>query len=375
MSRELYIGLMSGTSMDGLDCALVYFDSNTPQLLDFISPALNDSLKERLLSLCKGSQTTLIEVGELDHLIAHDFAETITELLKRNSLTAADISAIGSHGQTVWHQPARKGKSGIPFTMQLGDPNLISQKTGITTVADFRRRDMAAGGQAAPLVPAFHSALYRLTNIDCIVVNIGGIANITRLPADQQQPVIAYDTGPGNVLMDAWIMRHQQRNYDADGQWAATGTPHTELLNQLLKEPYLGLTAPKSTGRELFNSDWLDRQLMAFGKQIPENDIQATLLEFTAQSIGQEVQKQFSTGKLVVCGGGASNDQLLKRLDQHLPGFTVGTSTDEGMDPDAMEAAAFAWMARQTMHRKPIDLCSITGASEPVILGGVYYND
>jgi len=372
MSSPLYIGLISGTSMDGVDCALIEAGVNF-QVVDYQCHPLPPALKRNLLALCSNVGVTLPLLGETDIATARCFAEAVQQLLAANQLPASRITALGSHGQTIWHQPPRPGTT-YPFTLQLGDPNTIAALTGITTVADFRRRDMAAGGQGAPIVPALHRALFSLPGTNRMVLNLGGIANITVLPADNHLPY-GFDTGPASVLLDGWIDRHQGLPFDDGGAWAATGTLQPLLLQQLMLEPYLQLPAPKSTGRELFNLPWLDRQLTATGQDFSTADVQATLLEFTALSVAQAVTSCGDCGDLIVCGGGARNLVLLARIAALLPHFKISTSTEHGLHADCVEAAAFAWFASLTLNRGKIDFSPFTGASGPVVAGGIYYAD
>ncbi|KJG55459.1 anhydro-N-acetylmuramic acid kinase [Photobacterium kishitanii] len=374
---EKYIGLMSGTSMDGVDAVLVEINNNNIQLLGSHPFAMGNNLKQSLLDICLGQPTNLQTLGELDHRLGHLFADAVLALLKKTNTQAADVTAIGSHGQTVFHSPHTE----YAFTMQIGDANIIAAKTGITTIADFRRKDMAFGGQGAPLVPAFHQQLFSSTQCTRVILNIGGIANITVL--EPNKAVTGFDTGPGNMLMDAWINLHQQKNYDEDGNWARSGSISTPLLTLLLSEPYLEQPAPKSTGRELFNLTWLQQYLAdpAIEKlQLSACDIQATLTEYTAQTIANEVKKTGLTAtvnpnELLVCGGGAHNSILMQRLTELLPNWCVMTTADRGVDIDNMEAMAFAWLAYRTMHHQSGNLPEVTGARRLAQLGAIYPAD
>ncbi|CEO39438.1 anhydro-N-acetylmuramic acid kinase [Photobacterium kishitanii] len=374
---EKYIGLMSGTSMDGVDAVLVEINNNNIQLLGSHPFAMGNNLKQSLLDICLGQPTNLQTLGELDHRLGHLFADAVLALLKKTNTQAADVTAIGSHGQTVFHSPHTE----YAFTMQIGDANIIAAKTGITTIADFRRKDMAFGGQGAPLVPAFHQQLFSSTQCTRVILNIGGIANITVL--EPNKAVTGFDTGPGNMLMDAWINLHQQKNYDEDGNWARSGSISTPLLTLLLSEPYLEQPAPKSTGRELFNLTWLQQYLTdpAIEKlQLSACDIQATLTEYTAQTIANEVKKTGLTAtvnpnELLVCGGGAHNSILMQRLTELLPNWCVMTTADRGVDIDNMEAMAFAWLAYRTMHHQSGNLPEVTGARRLAQLGAIYPAD
>ncbi|NVO62185.1 anhydro-N-acetylmuramic acid kinase [Photobacterium damselae] len=373
---EKYIGLMSGTSMDGVDAVLVEIDDKQIKLLGHHAFPMGKNLKQSLLDICLGQPTSLQIIGELDHRLGHLFADAVLALLDHTQTPASEITAIGSHGQTVFHSP----QSQYAFTMQIGDANIIAAKTGITTIADFRRKDMALGGQGAPLVPAFHQQLFSVPDLTRVILNIGGIANITVL--EPTCAVTGYDTGPGNMLMDAWIQRHLDHSYDKDATWAKAGNVNQPLLTRLMQEPYLQLSAPKSTGRELFNLPWLDMHLSKLeamnSQPLSLQDIQATLAEYTAVTIADEVRKHGSsttTKELLVCGGGAHNPLLMERLAMWLPDWDVMTTADRGVDIDNMEAMAFAWLAYRTMHHQPGNLPEVTGAKALTSLGAIYPAD
>jgi anhydro-N-acetylmuramic acid kinase len=289
--------------------------------------------------------------------------------LVRSGLRAGEIRALGSHGQTVRHHPA----GAYPFTSQLGNPAVIAELTRITTVADFRARDVAAGGQGAPLAPGFHAAQFRSPAVDRVILNLGGIANITYLPSAGAQPVIGFDTGPGNTLIDQWTYRHRQQRFDRDGAWAATGRVSGALLERLLADPYFAMAPPKSTGREHFHLDWLQGHLAALGQVLAAQDVQATLLELTARSVARALTG-FVPGvrELYVCGGGSHNRALMAALSERLPEMTLHTTEELGIHPDWVEAVAFAWLAHQTLEGLPGNLPSVTGARRPVILGAIY---
>ncbi|TAK73566.1 MAG: anhydro-N-acetylmuramic acid kinase [Gammaproteobacteria bacterium] len=356
---ELYIGLMSGTSADGIDAALVDFSQTPPVTIATHYQPYSPALREQILALCVQGENEIHRLGELDVVLGSAFAEAVNHLLQQQSLAPSEIKAIGSHGQTVRHAPSR-------FTLQVGDPNTIAAKTGITTIADFRRKDIAHGGQGAPLLPAFHHHLFATTKTQRVIVNIGGIANVTLLSS----PIIGFDTGPGNVLMDAWIGLHQQQTHDKDGAWAAQGQVHPALLERLLADTYFHLPPPKSTGREYFHLAWLQQYLET---PTPPQDVQATLAELTARSILLSIQKHQSVGEILICGGGAHNTFLMQRLQQLAePHYTVDSTQKYGIHPDWVEAIAFAWLARQTLLRQPGNLPSVTGAHQAVILGGIY---
>ena len=365
--KELYIGVMSGTSMDGVDTALVSIEGTRITLLAHDEFPMPDDLKARLLEVCIGQKTDLITIGELDHQLGHLFADAVLQLLEKSGTSASSITAIGNHGQTVFHQPT--GNS--PFTIQLGDANIISAKTQIQTVADFRRKDMALGGQGAPLVPAFHHTIFEPQDSSVVVLNIGGISNISVLRPNQ--PTLGYDTGPGNMLMDAWVDKHTGEKFDRDAQFAQKGQLNRLLLEQLLSESYLSQVPPKSTGRELFNLPWLEQQLTEF-RDLAAEDVQRTLCEYTALTIANEVDtyRLGSQPALYVCGGGTRNPLLMKRLSELLPSWEVESTTSKGVDADYMEAMAFAWLAQRHVHQLPSNLPEVTGASRPASLGVLY---
>lgn len=362
---ELYIGLMSGTSIDGIDAGLVDFSHGKIELIAFHYQAFPEELRQRIHNLSQPDQPILLkDYGNLDSRIGQLFAGAAQQLLDNTKIPASSITAIGSHGQTVYHAP----ESSNGFSLQIGDPNRITQLTGITTVADFRRRDIAVGGQGAPLVPAFHQAVFADKSITRTVVNIGGIANITVL---DRNPVIGFDTGPGNGLMDWWCQQHCGTPYDRNGDWAAGGQVLPTLLDSLKDDIYFQLAPPKSTGKEYFSSAWLTKKLALFTGVAPV-DVQATLCQFSADTITKAIQSHApNTAQTLICGGGAHNTQLLARLRQNLQEPVMPTS-ELGIDPDHVEAIAFAWLARQTLNNLPGNLCSVTGADAPVILGGIY---
>ena len=368
--KELYIGVMSGTSMDGVDTALVSIEDTGITLLAHDEFPMPDDIKAYLLEVCIGQKTDLIAIGELDHQLGHLFADAVLQLLDKSGTPASSVTAIGNHGQTVFHQPT--GDS--PFTMQLGDANIIAAKTQIQTVADFRRKDMALGGQGAPLVPAFHHTIFHPQDSSVVVLNIGGISNISVLRPNH--PTLGYDTGPGNMLMDAWVAKHTGEKFDRDAQFALKGQLNQALLEQLLNEYYLSQMPPKSTGRELFNLPWLEQQLTEF-KDLTAEDVQCTLCEYTALTIANEV-KAYRLGNqpaLYVCGGGTRNPLLMKRLSELLPSWDVDSTTSKGVDADYMEAMAFAWLAQRHVHQLPSNLPEVTGASRAASLGVLYRAD
>lgn len=365
MKSGRYIGVMSGTSLDGVDVVLAAIDENmVAQQASYCHPMPPD-LRQAILAICQGQALTLSQLGQLDTRLGQLFAEAVLTLMRRESLEVDDITAIGCHGQTVWHEP----QSAAPNTLQIGDNNQIVAATGITVVGDFRRRDMALGGQGAPLVPAFHQALIMDATERRMVLNIGGIANLSLLIPGQ--PVRGFDTGPGNMLLDAWIWRNQGKAYDKDAQWARSGKVSHALLDALLREPWLALPPPKSTGRELFNLGWLEQHLRHF-PGIAAQDVQATLNEFTAVSIAQQVQLNDGCDRLLACGGGSRNPLLMARLAAHLAGTEVTMTDTIGINGDDMEALAFAWLAFRTLSGLPGNLPAVTGAREKSVIGAIY---
>jgi anhydro-N-acetylmuramic acid kinase len=369
--QGLYVGLMSGTSLDSIDAVVIQTDGAQAKLLASHSHPIENALRHRLLALAESPTTTLEEVGEVDRELGIQFACAVRDLLSLAAIPAIRIVAIGSHGQTIRHRPARSGPS-RGFTLQIGDPNTIAEMTGICTVADFRRRDVAAGGQGAPLVPAFHQAVFGSPGVDRVVANIGGMSNISVLP-ESGSDATGFDTGPGNALMDAWTTLHLGLPFDADGDWASSGKADMALLSALLRHPFLSLPPPKSTGREEFNLPWLERALGELGRRLEPQDVQATLLELTARTLIAGIMDAMPTcTEIYLCGGGARNVTLVDKLAQLLPGRTVATTEHLGVHPDWVEACAFAWLGHQSLIGSPGNLPSVTGATRRVILGGVY---
>lgn len=364
---ELYIGLMSGTSADGIDASLVDFSDGNIRLVDFVHQPFADDLKADIQHASNPDTLIALQVyGALDAKLGQQFAEAANALLTKAKIPASSVKAIGSHGQTVHHAPDNR----FPFSLQIGDPNLIAEKTGITTVADFRRRDMAAHGQGAPLVPAFHQAVFSHPNEHRCIVNIGGIANITVLPADQTAAVTGFDTGPGNTLMDQWIHKHQGRNYDSNGAWAKTGAINGKLVALLKQDAYFQAQPPKSTGKEHFSLRWLEQNTAL--SDYSAEDVQASLCYLTAVTICDAIQKYApETGRTLICGGGAHNGFLLRLIRRNLAHPVASTET-QGIHPNHVEAMAFAWLAKQRMNNLPGNLKEVTGAHHPVILGGIY---
>lgn len=359
---SLYIGLMSGTSLDGIDAALVEFADERPVLRGTQFLPYPDAIRAEALALNTAGIDEIHRGALLGRQLSLLYAEAVHQLLGACAARAIDIAAIGCHGQTVRH------RADLGYTVQLVNPAVLVEETGIAVVADFRSRDLAAGGQGAPLVPAFHASMFRHATHNRVILNLGGIANITALPATG--PVIGFDTGPANVLLDLWCAHHRGCAFDQDGQWAASGKLIPELLETMLAEPYFSLPPPKSTGRDLFNEAWLARHDL--GSHEPA-DVQATLLELTARSVADAIRRDCpDTKELYACGGGAANPPLLARLDSNLPGIEVTTTETLGLHPDWVEAVAFAWLARQTLLRRPGNLPDVTGARGSRILGAVY---
>jgi anhydro-N-acetylmuramic acid kinase len=361
-----YLGLISGTSADSIDSVLVSFHRGMPQLLASHSHPWPGALRERMLALAQGeSAPDLDTLGRLDVEIAHGFAEASLELLERSGTPASAVRAIGSHGQTLRHRPG----GDYPFTLQLGDPSVIAERCGIDVVADFRRADIAAGGQGAPLLPAVHAMLLARPGHARVVLNLGGIANITVLGADGS--VLGFDTGPANGLLDAWCLRQRGESFDRDGSYAASGQADEALLEQLLDDPYFALAPPKSTGREYFHLDWLATHPRLAALQ--PADVQATLLELTARSVAAAItQHAPDAGEVLACGGGVHNGALMRRLAELLAPRALLSTSRYGVDPDFLEATAFAWLARQRLLGLPGNLPSVTGARGPRVLGAIY---
>ena len=368
MKDNLYIGLMSGTSMDAIDAALVSITSSGIKLLESQTVAIPGPVRSDILALNKSGDNEIERMMVLDNRLGHLFADAVMQLLEKASQTADNITAIGSHGQTLRHRP----DGGDGNTLQVGNANIIAEKTGITVITDFRRRDMAAGGQGAPLVPAFHSAVFHDNKANRVIVNIGGIANITVLPKNNNEPVTGYDSGPGNLLMDTWIKQHHNQSMDAHGQWAASGKADESLVSALLDDAYFRQAAPKSTGRDYFNSHWLEQHLQPY-QGLAAEDVQASLCELTAISIADAIgQSGADEHEIYICGGGGHNTFLISRLQQHMPQQAVTTTSALGLDPDWVEATAFAWLAKQSLSQQAGNLPAVTGATHAVILGGIY---
>lgn len=359
---ELYIGLMSGTSLDGVDAALVDFAGAQPAVRGTRFLPYPDSIRAEALALNSPGADEIHRAALLAREVSLLYAEAVHQLLDECEVAPGAVAAIGCHGQTVRH------RADLGYTVQLVDPALLVERTDIRVVANFRARDLAAGGQGAPLVPAFHADVFRHASRNRVILNVGGIANITALPASG--PVIGFDTGPGNVLLDMWCARHRGCAFDAGGEWAASGAVVQALLDDMLAEAYFALPPPKSTGRDLFNEPWLAHHDLS---RYAAADVQATLLELTARSVADAMERHCpNTAELYVCGGGASNNQLLRRLQALLVNVSVSTTDDLGLHPDWVEAVAFAWLARRTLVQQPGNLPEVTGAGGLRVLGAIY---
>jgi anhydro-N-acetylmuramic acid kinase len=367
-SHSLYIGLMSGTSLDGVDGVLASFPENFPQnacrTLGTAYVAFPAPLRAELMVLQAPTDNEIEREALAANTLAHHYADCVTQLLKQSGHAAAEVTAIGVHGQTIRHRPE------LGFTRQTNNPALLAELSGIDVIADFRNRDIAAGGQGAPLVPAFHQAVFGLPGHTRVVANIGGIGNISVLHADGR--VTGFDTGPGNVLMDAWISQHLGQAYDADGAWAASGKVIPALLTSLRADPFFALPPPKSTGRDLFNPAWLSTKLLPYDVAAAA-DVQATLAAFTASTLADAIKTHAPVVDAVyICGGGAYNHHLMQQLAQALPAATVTSTAALGVAPNQVEALAFAWLAQRFTQRQPGNLPRVTGASGSRILGALY---
>ncbi|MEE8365101.1 MAG: anhydro-N-acetylmuramic acid kinase [Gammaproteobacteria bacterium] len=366
-SSTIYIGLMSGTSLDGVDIAIVDFASQPPALLHCTTWPYAESLRQRIRNLTQDNSASIDALCQLDVELGITYADIVNRSLDTTGLERSQIRAIGNHGQTIRHHPS----GDLPYTLQVGDPNIIAARTGISTVGDFRRRDVALGGQGAPLAPAFHNFMFRSDSCDRAIINIGGIANITCLPANPDSEVVGFDTGPGNTLLDYWINQHQGLAHDDRGSWAASGSIIEDLLNDMLsKERYFEQSPPKTTGTDYFNPNWLNPYLQT---EFSPPDVQATLLELTAVSIAKGLaQLTTPPQECYICGGGVHNHFLLERLRQAIPGCPVDSTEALGIDPDYVEAWAFAWLAQQSINHRAGNLPTVTQASASVVLGGIY---
>ncbi|WP_024940462.1 anhydro-N-acetylmuramic acid kinase [Xanthomonas arboricola] len=372
LESPLYLGLMSGTSADGIDAALVRFADDSHRRCELVAGttvAWEPQLRETLVMLGQGADVIAIDtLGHLDAQVGLAFAAAANQLIRDSGIARGRVRAIGSHGQTIRHRP----KADPAFTWQIGDASRIAEHTGITTVADFRRRDVAAGGQGAPLMPAFHLAMLGTGDEDRAVLNLGGIGNLTLIPRDGA--VLGFDTGPANALLDSWCQQHRGTAFDADGAFAASGRVDTPLLQALLADPWFALAPPKSTGREQFHLDWAMQAMRSLGDvALSAADVQATLLELTAASVADALLRlQPDTRRVLVCGGGVRNPVLMARLAARLPGVVVESSARHGLDPDYLEAMGFAWLAAELLAGRTANLPSVTGAAGPRLLGAIH---
>jgi anhydro-N-acetylmuramic acid kinase len=365
---EHFIGLMSGTSMDGVDGVLADFSGGGVRVLAHASAPFPEALRAELMALNASGPDELHRGWLAGNALMRVYADVVRKLLAATGFGADGISAIGAHGQTVRHRPQQFDGTG--YTIQLAQPALLAELTGIRVVADFRSRDVAAGGQGAPLAPFFHQALFARPGETIGVLNIGGISNLTVLRADGSMS--GFDCGPGNTLMDAWCQQHTGQAYDADGRWAAGGTVLPDLLSSLLAEPFFQQAPPKSTGRDLFNRPWLDRHLAGLGNSAAQ-DVQATLTELTARACAADAQRHApGLKRLLVCGGGALNGHLMARLQALLPAAPVASTAEAGLPPQQVEGAAFAWLAMKAVRGEKLALESTTGALGARVLGGIY---
>lgn len=370
--KGLFVGVMSGTSADGADAVLVQISKdNKMKLLATYSLDYPTSIREDIIKLYSSNAHEIDHMGALDVKLGRFYATVINKLLEKTDITRDEITAVGCHGQTIRHRP-ESASNPTPFTIQIGDPNVIASQTMIRVVADFRRKDIALGGQGAPLVPAFHKAIFSSDSKDRCIVNIGGISNITILSKDT---ITGFDTGPGNALLDSWVKLHRGCEFDDNGTFARRGSVDTQLLNNLLSYRFFNKPAPKSTGREEFHLDWLSTYLTDLSVKPSPQDVQATLVELTAKSISHAVKSQCRAAEVYMCGGGTKNSFLLERIQANLPRktFNVENTSAIGVDPQWVEAMAFAWLAKQRVNNLPGNLPACTGASRLAVLGSLYH--
>lgn len=362
---------MSGTSIDSIDAALVDFGNSNINIVNTLSLSIDPIIKQHVLALALPGNNEIAIMREVDQYFGQQFAQAALDICKQAGILTEDIKAIGSHGQTIRHYSKEDQQTG--YSLQVGDPNIIAQRTGITAITDFRRRDIAAGGHGAPLAPAFHQIAFSSASKVRIIVNLGGIANISYLPISGQ--TIGFDSGPANILLDGWCHKQLNKSYDKDGLWAKSGEVNDYLLSTLLKHPYFSTPFPKSTGREKFNLQWLQNALTAFTTPIHSEDVQATLLKLTTETIAQAIEQvdPHQEAEVYTCGGGAKNLELMKQLGQTISPRILATTQLLGITEEWVECAAFAWLAKQTLEHKSGNLPTVTGAKTPVILGGVYW--
>ena len=366
-NSEYFIGLISGTSMDGIDAALINNVNNTINVEATLSKSYPKKLREILLFIRDNPHKVDIDqLAQLDTWIGENFRDSAISLIKKSGIDRSQIQAIGSHGQTIRHQPKIKK----PFSLQLGDPNIIAHGTKITTVSDFRRKDIAAGGEGAPLTPIFHKSLFSSKKNNRVILNIGGISNITILRKDSKK-VLGFDTGPGNTLLDSWIKENKGDLFDKDGAWAKTGKTNKKLLNSMLSDPFFKILPPKSTGFEYFNLNWINKFIK--DRNMTPSDVQRTLVDLTVESIAIHIENfSKNTDEIILCGGGPKNITLSNALKKRMPSIRFSLTDDYGFNSDYLEAIAFAFLARQTLLKKPGNIKSVTGANEEIILGGIY---
>jgi anhydro-N-acetylmuramic acid kinase len=370
---KFYIGLMSGTSADGIDLALVDFTTGNAELIASYYQAYNDSTRQKITALYQPSNNEIDRVFTLDKLLAHQFSDAIKKLLQQEKLTTDDIIAIGNHGQTIRHRPTKNNNIEAAFTLQIGCNQTLAVLSGIRVVGDFRTKDIALGGQGAPLVPAFHQHILPKNVEDTFLVNIGGIANLTFLPqTSSSKSILGFDTGPGNALLDAWCFLHTGERYDNNGNWGETGTINQALLTELLADEYFSLPAPKSTGREYFTLTWLEHFIQPL--KISAADVQATLTALTACSIAVEIVKISQSAQVYFCGGGIDNSFCYKLLKQELNNFKINKIQALNLNNNALEAMAFAWLAFAYDKKIYGNIPAVTGASKSTVLGCQFFS-
>lgn len=366
-AKQLYLGLMSGTSADGIDLALVDFTAGKPLLVSSFYQAYNEQIRAQITALYQPGNNEIERAFALDVLLAKNFARAIKLFLQQQALSSDDIVAIGNHGQTIRHRPNIDNA----FTLQIGCNQTLATLSNIKVIGQFRHKDIALGGQGAPLVPAFHQTIFSSATGDVFVVNIGGIANVTYLPQDKNKAILGFDTGPGNALLDDWYAKHNKGYFDLDGNWGAQGKVSKDLLTKMLSDHYFQQKAPKSTGREVFNLSWLSQQLSA--KVISASDVQATLLALTTASITDAIKGLSSQSKVYLCGGGIHNKALYQQLIDKLPQHHVMLTNNQGVDADALESIAFAWLAYRFENNLSSNIPAVTGASRSAVLGSAFF--
>ncbi len=371
MADELYIGLMTGTSVDAIDIALCSFADKRPNLIDAHNHALQPHTKKSIRSLFQPGNNEIDSLGKLDIQLATEYADAVRGILNSNALDHRQITAIGCHGQTIRHRPTRN-KGDRPFTLQIGDPNTLAARTGIQVVADFRRKDITLGGEGAPLAPGFHQYLAEGLSKPIGFLNIGGIANVTVMHEDRRE-VIGFDTGPGNALLDYWAKKHLGKDFDEYGEWASRGTISQSLLAELLSHSFFKSPPPKSTGKEEFTPAWLEASISSINSTaLAPEDVQSTLTELTAITITDQLRIYSPLNKLYLCGGGVHNEFLIQQISDKLPDTAIFSTESLGIHPDWVEACAFAWLAKKRIHGEPGNIPSVTGAEHAAVLGGVW---